>query len=440
MENNENHPYEKQAPHPAAPAEPVILIGIYRQETPEAEYRWSEFGELARAAGAFPAATVRQPKPDPDPALFLGSGKADSLAAVVREHHAGLVIAEQELTPIQVRNLEDVTGVRVIDRTNLILDIFAARAQTKEGKLQVELAQLNYLLPRLSRSGQTFSRLGGGIGTRGPGETKLEADRRRVRRRIADLRRELAEVAQHRSIQRHRREKMAIPTVALVGYTNSGKSTLFNRCTASPENGASRTGNRLFETLDPVSRRFALPERGEAILLDTVGFISDLPHQLVAAFRATLEETIRAALLVHVMDCSSPFLHLQHRAVLEVLAELGIAAKDHLTVLNKCDLIANEHSLNRLAKEWDAMPVSALYDRGITELLYRIRQQLFAGIAVCRFMIPFPEAAAANWLHDNGRVLEEEYTEQGVHLRVELERTLVGKVAKYIRAEDEPQC
>jgi GTP-binding protein HflX len=293
---------------------------------------------------------------------------------LVREKGADLVISIQELTPVQVRNLEDITGVRVIDRTDLILDIFAGRAHTKEGKLQVELAQLNYILPR--QGGRTqFSRLGGGIGTRGPGETKLEIDKQRIKRRITNLQRQLAEVEKHRGIQRHLREKNQIATISLIGYTNAGKSTLFNRITGSVVSAQ----NRLFDTLDPVSRRIKLPggQAGgrEVIILDTVGFISNLPHQLVAAFRATLEETVRSTLLLHVMDASAPYLGRHFTAVQSILQELKINTKDMVNVLNKADLVQN-NPVNRLAKEWSGIPISAKNGTGIAELLAELDRRI----------------------------------------------------------------
>ena len=247
--------------------ERAIFLGITPPQTAEVElnYQWAEFIELAATAGAEEAGRVVQSRKDPDPAYFLGSGKAASLAEMVRETAADLVISLQELSPVQVRNLMELTGVRVIDRTNLILDIFAQRAQTKEGKLQVELAQLNYALPRLGLAGKQLSRLGGGIGTRGPGETKLEIDRRQVRQRIQDLRRQLVKVGAERQIQRQLREKQQVPTIALVGYTNAGKSTLFNRLT----NANTSAANRLFDTLDPLSRQFDLPNKQHVICLDT---------------------------------------------------------------------------------------------------------------------------------------------------------------------------
>lgn len=404
--------------------ERTILFGIngFQYSGSDFESAWSEFEELAKAAGGKPVAQVIQARSNPDPAFFLGSGKAEALKLLVRENSAELAISLQELSPVQVRNLEDLTGVRVVDRTDLILDIFAQRAKTKEGKLQVELAQLNHLLPRLSGGlGRDLSRLGGGIGTRGPGESKLEIDRRRVRRRIADLRREIKLVEAHRRVQRHRREKQAIPTVALVGYTNAGKSTLFNRLTGA---GVSSQG-RLFDTLDPVSRRIQIADRDEIILLDTVGFIRDLPTQLVAAFKATLEETVRSTMLIHVMDSTSREIMEQYQAVRAVLTELKIFDKEIITVLNKSDLIESGPVLNRLCKEWSAMAVSALTGTGVEDLLNEIKTRLGKATRVVQLLIPFAEAGHLDLIHRKARVLEEEFTAEGVKLLAEMEETLI---------------
>lgn len=416
--------------------ERAILIGINGFQYNDADFEavWSEFIELTKAAGAELVAQVVQIRPTPDPAFFLGSGKAVELKSLVRENQADLIISLQGLTPVQVRNLEDLTGVRVLDRTDLILDIFAQRAKTKEGKLQVELAQLNYLLPRLSGGlGRDLSRLGGGIGTRGPGESKLEVDRRRVRRRIADLREELKVIEVHRKVQRHRREKHGIPTVSLVGYTNAGKSTLFNWLTDA---GVSSKG-RLFDTLDPVSRRIQISDRNEIILLDTVGFIRDLPHQLVAAFRATLEETVRSTMLIQVMDGGSPEIMEQYLAVREVLKELDISNKEIITVLNKCDLIEPGPALDRLCKEWSAIAVSALTGTGVDDLLNEIKNRLGKAVQTFRLMIPFTDAGLLDVLHRKARVLEEVFTEDGIKLLVEMEQPLIHQYQDYLQEGSE---
>ena len=413
--------------------ERAILVGISPAgaDHNQAQYQWLEFSELARTAGAEVVGSITQERKSPDPAFFIGSGKVQWLAEEARRLEADLIITLQELSPSQVRNMEEQTGVRVIDRTNLILDIFASRARTREGKLQVELAQLDYLLPRLGGSTRHLSRLGGGIGTRGPGESKLEADRRRVRRRIAELRRQLLEVQNQRKVQRHRREKQQIPTVALIGYTNAGKSTLFNLLTAADVSAA----DRLFETLDPVSRRVRPPSGKEFILMDTVGFISNLPHQLVAAFKATLEETTRATLLLHVMDGTAPNLAVQAEAVRTVLDEIGIATKERLNLLNKIDLIDTDPTIERMAKEWEALPISARTGAGMEELLAVISGKLADTTAIYRVKIPFGEAGLVDRIHRQGRVLEEVFTPEGVCLRVETEPALADKYHQYFFRE-----
>ncbi len=415
--------------------EKAILIGLHHSR-PEKENLsfWAEFEELAGTAGATVVGTLIQPRDNPDPAFFLGSGKAEELARQVKELSAEVVVSAQDLSPVQVRNLSDLTGVKVIDRTGLILDIFAQRAGTREGKLQVELAQLNYLLPRISGSDIRYSRMGGGIGTRGPGETKLEVDRRHIRHRISDLKRELLEVETHRQVQRQQREKNQIPTVALVGYTNAGKSTLFNSLTQA---GVCAEG-RLFDTLDPVSHRMKLSDHKEILLLDTVGFISDLPHQLVAAFKATLEETVRANVLIHVMDAGSSNLMLQYTAVKAVLAELHIETKEMVNVLNKVDLLDSENQIRRLAHEWAAYPVSAKYHLGTTELVQGIQKKLAALVRTCQVLLPFSEAAMLDLLHRKGRVLEETYVPEGIRLLVEMDEPLAGKLQPFTLHPNEP--
>ncbi len=418
--------------------ERAVLMGLNssRSEEREIEYEWREFAELVEAAGAVIIARVAQNRETPDPALFLGTGKVEELAGAVREHGADLVVSLQELSPVQIRNLEERTGVRVIDRTNLILDIFAQRAQSHEGKLQVELAQLSYALPRLSGAGLALSRLGGGIGTRGPGETKLETDRRTVRTRIADLRRELAEVRRIRSVQRHLREKNEIPTVAMVGYTNAGKSTLFNRLTAA----GTSAQDRLFDTLDPLSRQLTLPNRRTAIFLDTVGFISKLPHQLVAAFRATLEETIRASLILHVMDAEAPDLLRRYDAVQEVLTELEVREKETLLVLNKTDRLESEPAIQRMAKEWAAIPVSAMTGAGFEALLAAIQRKLESNLEVIELLLPFTEAGLLDQIHRRYRVLETNYIESGIRVRVELERSYALQFQRFRADGPEQPC
>ncbi|MBC7107137.1 MAG: GTPase HflX, partial [Firmicutes bacterium] len=336
-----------------------MLVGV-RLPGDAAADGLEELAGLADSAGAEVVGRVCQERHRPDPAFFVGRGKALALAEMARGLGADLVIFDHELSAAQARNLEDVMGVRVVDRTQVILDIFARRARTREGKLQVELAQLNYLLPRLTGAGTALSRLGGGIGTRGPGETKLETDRRRVRRRIYELRRQLEEVRRHRAVLRQARRERAYPLVALVGYTNAGKSTLFRALTGAEV----PVEDKLFATLDPFVRRAELPEGGTVLLTDTVGFIRRLPHHLIAAFRATLEEVRAADLLLHVADARSPDLEEKIAAVGRVLEELGAADRPAILVYNKID--GTDLAPGRLRRgSSPAVAVSALHGWGL---------------------------------------------------------------------------
>jgi GTP-binding protein HflX len=331
-----------------------------------------ELAALAASAGAAVVLRVLQDRPKPDPATFLGSGKLRSLQAACEEVRADLAIFDNELTPAQLRNVEDVLRRKVIDRTQLILDIFARRAHTREGKLQVELAQLKYLMPRLVGHGVMLSRLGGGIGTRGPGETKLETDRRRLRQRVGTIAREIDDIRRRRAQLRERRHKAAVPTVALVGYTNAGKTTLFNLLTGS----AGVTSDALFVTLDPLVRKVRLPDRRELLISDTVGFIDRLPHTLVAAFRATLEEVSAADLLLHVVDAACPDRDRRAAAVRRVLDEVGAEAVPVVDVYNKCDLL-DPVDIERLRlAQPAALQVSALRGEGRADLVDTITARL----------------------------------------------------------------
>jgi GTP-binding protein HflX len=324
-----------------------------------------ELAGLAEAAGATVVLRAVQDRGAPDPSMLIGKGKAATIAAGCRELGVTLAISDHDLTPAQARNLEKVLGVRVIDRTELVLDIFALRARTREGQLQVELAQLQYLLPRLVGSSEALSRLGGGIGTRGPGETKLETDRRRIRTRIAALKRDIAEVKRRRGRLRERRTRADVPTVALVGYTNAGKTTLFNSLTGA----TSVASDALFVTLDPVVRRVKLADARQMVLADTVGFLDRLPHDLVAAFHATLEEVTGADLLLHVIDASADDRERRSTAVRTVLTEVGAAEVATLDVFNKCDRLPPE-DLARLRLQYPAAVfISALSGLGRQELI-----------------------------------------------------------------------
>jgi GTP-binding protein HflX len=348
-------------------AERAALVGLIggRVRRDRAERGLDELAGLAAASGAEIVLRLLQDRDKPDPATFLGRGRVEMLAAACLDADVSLVIFDNELTPAQLRNLEAALDRKVIDRTQLILDIFARRARTREGKLQVELAQLRYLLPRLVGAGTALSRLGGGIGTRGPGETKLETDRRRIRQRIATLSREIDEVRKRRTRLRERRQRGAAPTVALVGYTNAGKTTLFNLLTRQK----AEASNALFVTLDPLVRHVRLPDRRTLLLSDTVGFIDHLPHALVAAFRATLEEVAAADLLVHVIDAANPDHERHIAAVRSVLDEVGAGEVPVLEVFNKIDAADAEEVRRLRARHPAALFVSARSGQGSDELL-----------------------------------------------------------------------
>ena len=380
----------------------------------EVEENLTELAELAQDAGLHVVDTFVQKRGYPEPGTFIGKGKALELAEIVDE--GDIVIFDDELTPAQQGNLSDLMDAPVIDRTQLILDIFAQRAQSNEGKIQVELAQLNYLLPRLMGKGKALSRLGGGIGTRGPGETKLETDRRRIRKRISDLRGELEKVRQTRGLQREGRANSAVPVVALVGYTNAGKSTLLQALTGSEVFVA----DQLFATLDPTIRRWDLREGRWVYLTDTVGFIRKLPHTLVAAFQATLEEVVYADLLLHVIDASHPQSLEQQEAVEEVLKEIG-ASQPIISVYNKVDLV--EHPIQVRSPE---QAISAKTGRnldGLTEAVY----EFFAGNYSTRdYFFPFAKLGQASYLRENARIIKEKFAEEGLSIRAEVDQKTAG--------------
>lgn len=403
--------------------EKAILVGIDFNN--EGINSLEELEQLADTAGAEVVYKVIQNRKVPDASTFIGRGKAAELALISRELNANLIICDEELTASQIKNLEEITGIRVIDRTTLILDIFASRAISKEGKLQVELAQLNYRLSRLSGLGLTLSRLGGGIGTRGPGEKKLETDRRHIRRRIREIESELKKVKDRREALRKRRNKNMIPVVALVGYTNAGKSTLLNALTGS----SVLVENKLFATLDPVSRGITLKTGQDIILIDTVGFINKLPHDLVEAFKSTLEEAVYADLLLHVVDASSPRLKEQMEVVDKVLCSLG-ANQPIITVYNKIDLVEEEWTLP-LRKP--CVYISAEKGEGLEELLDVIAREIPQRQRRVHLLIPYKDGHVLSHIHDNGQVLAEEYREDGVYLEAIIDEMQMKKIAKYER-------
>ncbi|MHB0913230.1 MAG: GTPase HflX [Armatimonadota bacterium] len=411
--------------HEIREREHAVLVSLEMGDEYEDRISLEELRELASTAGADVAGEFSQRRQKPDVAYFIGQGKAEELYAEVQALDADLVIVDAELTPTQQRNLEEAVKVRVVDRTQLILDIFAQRAQTREGKLQVELAQLQYLLPRLSGTGTALSRLGGGIGTRGPGETKLEVDRRRIRNQINDLTDELEEVKQHRRVQKQARQRLPFPSAALVGYTSAGKSTLLNTLSGSEV----LVDRKLFATLDPTTRRVVLPDGWSVLVTDTVGFIRNLPHHLVAAFRATLEEVTDADILIHVVDASRPDMDGQMAAVEEVLKELGAEAKPTLTVFNKSDLVADQYVLRKLVAETpDSVYISAHVHEGIPQLMTVLSRTLRGLLVRMSLSIPYDRSDLVSLCYDSGRVLSAEYTPESIRVEAEVSRDAAGKL------------
>ena len=397
--------------------ERAILVGI------DSEKSLDELAALAESAGAQVVARFFQKRPKPDTATFVGSGKAQELQLEAQAYEADVVIFDDELTGAQTRNLEDIIGVKVVDRTTLILDIFAQRAQSGEGKLQVQLAQLKYRSGRLIGQGLILSRLGGGIGTRGPGETKLEIDRRRIREQINRLKQELDTLQRQRQLRRKSREKNAIPIVSLVGYTNTGKSTLLNTIT----DAGVYAENKLFATLDAVSRRVELPDGGEFLLVDTVGFISKLPHDLVEAFKSTLEEAALSDLLVIVSDGASPDTPQQHQVVEEVLSQIGADTQPRIDVLNKCDLVPADQEILPIMP--GALHISAQTGAGIDRLLAAIAKELRKAEQEMTLLVPFAQYGVINELRQKGRVLSEDYEDTGTRVTVMLPQDAAGQIA-----------
>lgn len=394
----------------------------------DVESSLEELRELAATAGAEVVGTLVQRRDAPDKATCIGSGRLEELARLCENTDTDLVIFDLELTATQQRNLEDALPCRVVDRTMLILDIFAARARSAEGRLQVELAQLQYLLPRLTGQGAVLSRLGGGIGTRGPGETKLESDRRHIRRRIQALREQLAEVERRRDERRTRRRKDGLCTVAIVGYTNAGKSTLLNTLT---EAGV-LAEDKLFATLDPTARALRLPDGRRILLIDTVGFVRRLPHHLVEAFRSTLEEAVEADVLLNVCDASSPEAEEHLEVTRELLRELGCRERPVLTVLNKCD-----KALQLLPPGGTpAIRISAKTGAGLSELLEAIAKALPPDRRQVTLLLPFREGTLAEQCRQEGAVESEAYTPEGLQMVVTLGVRMLNLVEPYIQGDE----
>ena len=410
--------------------ERAALVGLFKDSPRhfDPEQALEELAGLADAANADVVLRVQQERAKPDPATFLGKGKVEMLAAAAAEARVDVVIFDNELSPGQLRNLERALDRRVIDRTQLILDIFARRARTREGKLQVELAQLKYMMPRLVGSADGLSRQAGGIGTLGPGETKLETDRRRIRYRVSILSKEIETVRRRRSQLRERRHKSAVPTVALVGYTNAGKTTLFNSLTGDK----AVASNALFVTLDPLVRRVKLPDRRELLVSDTVGFIDRLPHSLVAAFRATLEEVAEADLLLHVIDAAAPDRERMMAAVHSVLEEVGAHRVPAIEVFNKCDQLGAGERARIAALYPTALTVSALTGEGRDEVIAAMETKLALDTATVTYQFdPHDEGDRRQIadLYRFGRILRHVTTEESVTVEAELPRRMLGRFA-----------
>ena len=415
--------------------ERAVLVGLAVGGTlAEAEEHLEELARLADTAGAEIAETLLQRRDAPDPATFLGKGKAAEARDVVKATGADTVIVDEELSPGQLRNLEEICKCKVIDRTALIIDIFAQHAHSAEGKLQVELAQLNYLLPRLRGWGESMSRLGGGIGTRGPGETKLEVDRRRIKTRLTKLRKQLKDVERVRDVKRAERARRQVPGIVLVGYTNAGKSTLLNALTRA----GVLVQDQLFSTLDPTTRRLELPDGPAVTLTDTVGFVRKLPHSLVEAFKSTLEETARADLLMHVIDGSAAEPQHQYDSVREVLGEIGAAGVPELVVVNKFDAL-DQVARARVRRLFpDAAFVSALDGDGLDALLGTIVARVPQPEVEVELLVPYDRGDVVAALHAAGAVLVEEFTEEGTRVRARLREDQASRLELYLtdRRED----
>ena len=411
--------------------ERAVLVGLnadcFTQAQTATEETLEELEALLETAGGFCTGKVLQNRHAPDSHSFIGEGKAQEVRMLVEFTESTMVVFDNELSPGNIRALEEIIGVPVLDRSALILDIFAQRAKTKEGRLQVELAQYQYLLPRLSGMGKSLSRQGGGIGTRGPGETKLESDRRHIRERITRLQGELEQVRQVRSVQRQRRQKNAVPVVALVGYTNAGKSTLLNQLTGAgiPAN------NRLFDTLDTTSRLLTVSDNLDVILSDTVGFIAKLPHHLVDAFRATLEELEYADVLLHVIDSADPH-RSEHIAVVErLIAKLAKPGTPVIECYNKADLVSPED----VPVGQDKVAISASLGTGMDKLLCAIETAVGHGRHHILVTLPYSQGGLVQTLHDGAQVLNVEYTEEGIRVETVVDPILYGRLRDYLTKE-----
>lgn len=407
----------------------AVLVGLnadcFDRHTTATDETLDELEALLETAGGVCAAKVLQNRHAPDPHSFIGEGKAQEVRELVEHTGSNMVIFDNDLSPSQIRALEEITGATVLDRSALILDIFAQRAKTAEGRLQVELAQYRYLLPKLSGMGKSMSRLGGGIGTRGPGETKLETDRRHIRQRITRLEEQLEEVRKVRAVQRQRRQKNAVPVVAIVGYTNAGKSTLLNQLTQAgiPAN------NRLFDTLDTTTRQLKVSDHLTVLLSDTVGFIAKLPHHLVEAFKATLEELEYADLLLHVIDSADPEREAHMEVVERLIAQLAGPEVEVLNCYNKADLVMPED----LPVGQDCLHLCAKSGQGMAELLAAIDRKLACRLHHATFLLPYGAAGHLETLHQQAKVLRTDYTDSGIEVEAVCDNTIFGRLRAYTK-------
>ena len=418
--------------------ERVLLLGVHTGRADSlydtTDESMHELYELAKTAGAEVVGEAVQNKPDIESATYMGEGKLLEVKNAIAELEADCVIFDDELSPVQLRNISDMLEVKVLDRSMLILDIFAMRAKSGEGKLQVELAQLKYQLPRLRGLGTVLSRTGAGIGTRGPGETKLESDRRHIRRRISALEEELRELEKHRTLLRSRRKKDGVITVALVGYTNAGKSTLLNTLT----DAGVFAENKLFATLDPTSRGFVLDDMRKILLIDTVGFIRKLPHHLIEAFKSTLEEAVVADLLVHVIDASSPYRLDQIRVVNAVLSDIGAVGKPQIALFNKCDKLESPEFMPKLLDGYEkTVRISAKTGENTDELIAALAELAPGKKTKIRVLIPYSEGGLLSELHEKQKIISEDYTGNGTEVVLLADEIIFNRLHDYILKEGE---
>ncbi len=403
--------------------EKVILVGISEQDGDDAEDSLAELAELVKTAGAVVVGTLIQKRETIHPGTYVGTGKVDEIAQLLAATGATGIVCDDELSPAQMKNLESILATKVMDRTLIILDIFAARATTSEGKIQVELAQLKYRLSRLSGLGKSMSRLGGGIGTRGPGEKKLEIDRRLINDRIAQLNRELKEVVKHRDITRAKREKNDVPVVAIVGYTNAGKSTLLNHLTDAEV----LEEDKLFATLDPTTRMLELDGHQQVLLTDTVGFIRKLPHHLIEAFKSTLEEAKYADYIFHVVDASNPQMDKQMHIVYETLDRLGVKNKKIVTLFNKMDQRTEEEPLQDFRADHILM-ISAARNEGLDKIKDLLQEMLREDKVYVERVIPYAQAGIIQLVREKGELVSEEYVPEGIAIKAYVPMEVYGKL------------